>query len=907
MKSYYRFLGILFFAVISYASHAQWTALGNDDFNQPSPSYAERNKIVVNRNNGEKYIAYVEKKANNILNVRASKWANNKWNDLGIVEANILVVSTNTTSYATNIDLVLDANGIPYVGYLKRIGGRDRVTIKHWDGSAWIQTSYAQIDPTVNSSDLTLSFSNGSLFASYIESTVNDRSAYVRRYNVNGDSWSTLGAGPFIIAGNGAQLRSRMISAPNGNVYVAFNFGGIVSLRKYDYGTTSWSVLASGIFANGVFTRNDYMNIALDNSEVIYIAALDQGNNDKLTVKKFNGGLLTQVGVEVSSGNPVDADLEVSGSNIYVLYQESDSKVVIASYNGTVWNTSGTPINSIIFQAADLSLSIDENSRPIFVSKSGIAKRAAVQWFDGTNWALLPYASYQYGNSAFASVTTDNNNVPYLVYSNSFSVQVQKLVANNWINVGGSQPQIAQELDIDFDASNRPFISYVNIIDNNIHVKYFDGTNWVNVPSPGNSNFLNNVPMKIDKLNNLWIAYPGIGDVLVVKKYNINTGVWSIISAGLSTGQATYSDIAFDANNNLYVVYRDAAVLNFAIVQKYTIGTLSWSTLGAASSGSATNVNIDISTTGQPYVAYVDGTTSATVRSYNSGSNSWNNVGPSNITPTQLQDLQFKLLSGATPVIVYTDTDDNHIIKAKKYDAASNSWIYTGNSLGQVSFGSSRYVDLETRGTTAYVAYISEDYSGASGGFWIRSATIGTLLPIDFGKLSCTQTNAGNKLNWAAYKEDGISKFEVEHSIDGKTFTVVGSVTPTGTGSLQQNYYFDHISNSAKSFYRIKAIEKGGNPTYSNVVLVYNNSAGTTSLSPNPTKNILNVRIQNDQAENATVTITNMYGQKIQTEMLSLIKGVYNTTINVAQLPAGMYFLDIVKKKGTAHIKFVKN
>ncbi|MEO8762847.1 MAG: ELWxxDGT repeat protein [Ginsengibacter sp.] len=172
-----------------------------------------------------------------------------------------------------------------------------------------------------------------------------------------------------------------------------------------------------------------------------------------------------------------------------------------------------------------------------------------------------------------------------------------------------------------------------------------------------------------------------------------------------------------------------------------------------------------------------------------------------------------------------------------------------------------------------------------------------------------------NLLHWTTATEQNNKGFEVQRSIDGNNFTRIGftnTKTINGTGNTNLNYDFiDAGYSSPINYYRLKQIDKDDKFSYSNIVVLKNNTMvvpGLISLYPNPVKDLLNIKIASPGASKIILVITDINGQ-------SLIKKVSNSggsesiiQVDVSVLSAGTYYLKLICTIGCENIvtKFVK-
>jgi len=148
----------------------------------------------------------------------------------------------------------------------------------------------------------------------------------------------------------------------------------------------------------------------------------------------------------------------------------------------------------------------------------------------------------------------------------------------------------------------------------------------------------------------------------------------------------------------------------------------------------------------------------------------------------------------------------------------------------------------------------------------------------------------GNKvlLNWETESERNNDYFEVEWSIDAKSFQPIGRVKGMGTTSSRHEYELIH-SNPAfgLNYYRLKQVDFDGQFEYSNLVAVRFDSKekDLLNLYPNPNSNNL-LYIDTNQA--GDIQIFNTLGQ-----LLISTPQPNGGQINISALSAGTYFVKV--------------
>lgn len=167
-------------------------------------------------------------------------------------------------------------------------------------------------------------------------------------------------------------------------------------------------------------------------------------------------------------------------------------------------------------------------------------------------------------------------------------------------------------------------------------------------------------------------------------------------------------------------------------------------------------------------------------------------------------------------------------------------------------------------------------------------------------------------LNWNTASEINNSGFEIERSIDGKTFNVIGFVKGKGNSNLLNKYQFidAEINNISEVYYRLKQIDYNKKSEYSRTIRITNdkqNNLDAISVSPNPFNNELNIQMVAATDKNILVSIYNVNGQLVYQKNESVLVGKNSITINdVSNLVSGIYFLKVNQNGTTQTFKIVK-
>ncbi|WKV10475.1 T9SS type A sorting domain-containing protein [Marivirga harenae] len=170
-----------------------------------------------------------------------------------------------------------------------------------------------------------------------------------------------------------------------------------------------------------------------------------------------------------------------------------------------------------------------------------------------------------------------------------------------------------------------------------------------------------------------------------------------------------------------------------------------------------------------------------------------------------------------------------------------------------------------------------------------------TSLPIELKSFTTTKSNKNINLNWVTAKEENFSHFEIERSLDQSNWDPIGMVQ--GLGESNSDVYYDFTDRNSPFgvvHYRLKAVDIDGSFEYSPVSSIKVGFEGKLAVSPNPVKDVSNLKIQvptEFREKLAYVGLFDLNGVKIQ-EFRE-----YNTdgTLQINQkLKSGMYILKVI-------------
>jgi len=163
---------------------------------------------------------------------------------------------------------------------------------------------------------------------------------------------------------------------------------------------------------------------------------------------------------------------------------------------------------------------------------------------------------------------------------------------------------------------------------------------------------------------------------------------------------------------------------------------------------------------------------------------------------------------GSCPVISYTD---------------ATNIATTATTCGVQSFFNITGSDAENNGTAPSGDIPTDDICGGTrvAAHDIGSRDVAAPLPVELISFRGKSTLEGTLLTWQTATEKNNEGFEIEHSIDGRTWDNIGFTYGNGTSNELNSYEFIHeLPVSGINYYRLKQIDFDGQFEYSHIVNV---------------------------------------------------------------------------------------
>lgn len=159
-------------------------------------------------------------------------------------------------------------------------------------------------------------------------------------------------------------------------------------------------------------------------------------------------------------------------------------------------------------------------------------------------------------------------------------------------------------------------------------------------------------------------------------------------------------------------------------------------------------------------------------------------------------------------------------------------------------------------------------------------------------------------LEWRTVGETNNLGFDVERSLDGKTFEKLGFVPGAGSTNLARAYGFtDNKVEVNTYFYRLKQIDRNGASTYSDVREVEVAAPQYYELTqnfPNPFNPRTDIVFRVQHEGLVSLKVYDLLGREVQTLVNEKrAAGIHRVSFDARELPSGIYLYSITM--GTFH------
>ena len=179
---------------------------------------------------------------------------------------------------------------------------------------------------------------------------------------------------------------------------------------------------------------------------------------------------------------------------------------------------------------------------------------------------------------------------------------------------------------------------------------------------------------------------------------------------------------------------------------------------------------------------------------------------------------------------------------------------------------------------------------------------------VTFTSLTAYPYGAQIRVCWNVKDEEATTKYEVEKSMNGIDFVIVGTVLVTATNATPGNYcWLDGHTETGTNYYRIKGVNIDGRSKHTAIVKVQMPIAAVAfSVYPNPVKNhSINLKFINQPVGMFEVKLTNINGATVYKTNILLSSNNIVLQLNIASVHNGLYALKVTNAANASKVQRV--
>ncbi|KAA5536455.1 T9SS type A sorting domain-containing protein [Taibaiella lutea] len=190
--------------------------------------------------------------------------------------------------------------------------------------------------------------------------------------------------------------------------------------------------------------------------------------------------------------------------------------------------------------------------------------------------------------------------------------------------------------------------------------------------------------------------------------------------------------------------------------------------------------------------------------------------------------------------------------------------------------------------------------------------TLGTPLYVNIGSFNVRKENGVAGLYWTTQSEMENVGFDIQRSMDGKTYQTIGSIASKAVNGNSQSVlsynYYDKVPFNGMNFYRLAEKDKKGNIVYSDIRTLNFDGKSDFNCYPNPVKSQLTVEYNSAKDEVMNIRVTDVMGKVVLTQEMNLQKGFNKTVMDMSGLGQGIYNMTIISNSGMVYTsKVIRN
>jgi len=183
-----------------------------------------------------------------------------------------------------------------------------------------------------------------------------------------------------------------------------------------------------------------------------------------------------------------------------------------------------------------------------------------------------------------------------------------------------------------------------------------------------------------------------------------------------------------------------------------------------------------------------------------------------------------------------------------------------------------------------------------------------SLIPITVVNYYLEEVASGNLVIWKSVNELENDFYTLDRSVDGINFETIAVIEGIGTTNQPSCYTFLDVNyNKVLNIYRLSETDIDGFARIVGIIVKEREDIeqNLPCIYPIPSKKNVNLAMYSNEASSIEIQIIDISGKVWQTQNKATIAGVNNYQININDLPAGIYFMQINDDESFISERFV--
>lgn len=200
---------------------------------------------------------------------------------------------------------------------------------------------------------------------------------------------------------------------------------------------------------------------------------------------------------------------------------------------------------------------------------------------------------------------------------------------------------------------------------------------------------------------------------------------------------------------------------------------------------------------------------------------------------------------------------------------------------------------------TSYATYSVPNFSE----FWLHGASNNSPLPITLSSFAAVCNETGDEVNvqWTTASESNTSHFDIERSLDGSNWDLLGTTNAAGNSTTTQHYEMKDLDARGHSviYYRLKQYDNdGAMNTYGPVSAECLVDQNSFELFPNPAETDVTILLNGDFEDGTEILFTDLNGKEVKKISYDEKSGKL-LNVDLRDLETGIYIVRLLSNDST--------